>query len=67
MRFITIYKITKIVRAIWLVKNLWFIIPINPAQRKRQPGHEPYAKLAFDLQTTILERLKNRTVHLSSP
>ena len=24
-----IYKITKIVRAFWLVKNLWFIVPVN--------------------------------------
>ena len=23
------YKITKIVRAFWLVKNLWFIVPVN--------------------------------------
>ena len=27
---IPIYKITEIVRVIWLVKNLWFIIPVNP-------------------------------------
>ena len=26
----TLYKITEIVRVIWLVKNLWFIIPVNP-------------------------------------
>ena len=24
------YKITEIVRVVWLVKNLWFIIPVNP-------------------------------------
>ena len=27
---IYIYIITEIVRAIWLVKNLWFSIPVNP-------------------------------------
>ena len=27
---INFYKITEIVRVIWLVKNLWFIIPVNP-------------------------------------
>ena len=27
---ICFYKITEIVRVIWLVKNLWFIIPVNP-------------------------------------
>ena len=26
---ISIYKITEIVLAFWLVKNLWFIIPVN--------------------------------------
>ena len=30
LRYISIYKITEIVRVIWLVKNLWFIIPVNP-------------------------------------
>ena len=35
--------------------------------KQRQPGHEPYTKPAIDLQTTILERLKNGTIHLSSP
>ena len=27
--YIYLYKITKIVRALWLVKNLWFIVPVN--------------------------------------
>ena len=27
-----IYKITYIVRAFWLVKNLWFILPIKPIE-----------------------------------
>ena len=26
---IAIYKMTKIVRAFWLAKNLWFIVPVN--------------------------------------
>ena len=26
---VQVYKITKIVRAFWLVKNLWFIVPVN--------------------------------------
>ena len=26
---ISIYKMTKIVRVFWLVKNLWFIVPVN--------------------------------------
>ena len=27
--FIAFYKITKIVRAFWLVKNQWFIVAVN--------------------------------------
>ena len=27
--FIAIYKISKIVQAFWLVKNLWFVVPVN--------------------------------------
>ena len=26
---ISIYKVTKIQRAFWLVKNPWFIVPVN--------------------------------------
>ena len=29
-RLLRSYKITEIVRVIWLVKNLWFIILVNP-------------------------------------
>ena len=25
----SVYKISKMVRALWLVKNLWFIVPVN--------------------------------------
>ena len=28
-RLSSVYKISKIVRALWLVKNLWFIVPVN--------------------------------------
>ena len=33
----TIYKITEIGRVIWLVKNLWFIIPVNPYKKASGP------------------------------
>ena len=33
-----IYKITEIVRAIWLAKNLWFIIPVNPYKKASGTG-----------------------------
>ena len=26
----TFYKITEILSALWLVRNLWFIVPVNP-------------------------------------
>ena len=29
IKIIKIYKITRIVRALWLAKNLWFIVPVN--------------------------------------
>ena len=35
--FIFLYKITEIVRAIWLVKNLWFITPVNPWTKAATP------------------------------
>ena len=31
------YKISKIVRAFWLVKNLWFIVPVNSFYKIDRP------------------------------
>ena len=31
------------------------------------PDHEPYTKPANNLQTAILEKLKNKTIYLFSP
>ena len=45
-----LYKITKIVRAFWLVKNLWFIVPVNSHlgcwenTRKANLNHSPSAR-----------------------
>ena len=47
-------------------QNLWFIILVKPIQ-KSHPDHEPYTKPAIELQTTILEKLKNRTIYSPSP
>ena len=39
----------------------------KPIEKGIQTRDEPYTKPAIDLQTSILERLKNRTIHLPSP
>ena len=57
--YILYYKITEIVRVIWLVKNLWFIKPIEKGIRTT--SHKQ------NLQTTILERLKKQNKLLTQP
>ena len=52
------FKITEIVRLIWLAKNLCFFYTGKPT--KNGLAHKQYLKPAIDLQTMILEKLKNR-------
>ena len=60
------FKITEIVRPIWLAKNLCFFYTGKPT--KKGLAHKQYLKPAIDLQTMILEKLKNRKKnYLPSP
>ena len=39
---IAIYKMTKIVGAFWLVKNLWFIVPVNSIENVFYKSNRPH-------------------------
>ena len=57
-----IIKITEIVRAFWLVKNLWFIIRKKLIEKAIQATSQTRYRSDNDL-----EKLKNRTIYLPSP
>ena len=65
--FITIYKITKIVRAIWLVKTYGSLYrKTRPKERGIKTTSHRQNRLMICKQQ-FLERLKNGTIYLSSP
>ena len=59
------YKITEIVRVIWLVKNLWFIIPVNP--KKKAPGTQAINKTVYWSANNDFRKNKKQNKLLTQP